>query len=57
MTTLAIDIGGTKIAAAVCDENDSIIQRWRVPTPMDADAINQPDTPISRPSASPPPAT
>ena len=40
MTTLAIDIGGTKIAAAVCDENDSIIQRWRVPTPMDADAIN-----------------
>ena len=31
MTTLAIDIGGTKIAAAVCDENDSIIQRWRVP--------------------------
>ena len=37
MTTLAIDIGGTKIAAAVCDENDSIIQRWRVPTPMDAD--------------------
>ena len=41
MTTLAIDIGGTKIAAAVCDENDSIIQRWRVPTPMDADAINQ----------------
>lgn len=68
MTTLAIDIGGTKIAAAVCDENDSIIRRWRVPTPMDADAINQhiaevyarlwpPDTPISRPSASPPPAT
>ena len=42
MTTLAIDIGGTKIAAAVCDENDSIIQRWRVPTPMDADAINSP---------------
>ena len=41
MTTLAIDIGGTKIAGAVCDENDSIIQRWRVPTPMDADAINQ----------------
>ena len=41
MTTLAIDIGGTKIAAAVCDENDSIIQRWRVPTPMDADAINR----------------
>lgn len=40
MTTLAIDIGGTKIAAAVCDENDSIIQRWRVPTPMDAAAIN-----------------
>ena len=40
MTTLAIDIGGTKIAAAVCDANDSIIQRWRVPTPMDADAIN-----------------
>lgn len=64
MTTLAIDIGGTKIAAAVCDENDSIIQRWRVPTPMDADAINQhiaevyreavaAGTPISRPSASP----
>ena len=24
MTTLAIDIGGTKIAAAVCDENDAI---------------------------------
>ena len=41
MTTLAIDIGGTKIAAAVCDANDSIIQRWRVPTPMDADAINK----------------
>ena len=40
MTTLAVDIGGTKIAAAVCDENDAIIQRWRVPTPMDADAIN-----------------
>ena len=68
MTTLAIDIGGTKIAAAVCDENDSIIQRWRVPTPMDADASTStsprctarlwpPDTLISRPSASPPPAT
>ena len=41
MTTLAIDIGGTKIAAAVCDENDAITHRWRVPTPMDADAINQ----------------
>ena len=40
MTTLAIDIGGTKIAAAVCDENDAITHRWRVPTPMDADAIN-----------------
>ena len=25
----------------VCDANDSIIQRWRVPTPMDADAINK----------------
>ena len=35
-----IDIGGTKIAAAVCDENDAITHRWRVPTPMDADAIN-----------------
>ena len=31
MTTLAIDIGGTKIAAAVCDENDSIIQRCASP--------------------------
>ena len=40
MTTLAIDIGGTKIAAAVCDENDAITHRCRVPTPMDADAIN-----------------
>ena len=40
ITTLAIDIGGTKIAAAVCDENDAITHRWRVPTPMDADAIN-----------------
>ena len=40
MTTLAIDIGGTKIAAAVCDENDATTHRWRVPTPMDADAIN-----------------
>ena len=40
MSTLAIDIGGTKIAAAVCDANDAIVQRWRVPTPMDADAIN-----------------
>ena len=39
MTTLAIDIGGTKIAAAVCDENDAITHRWRVPTPMDADAM------------------
>lgn len=27
MTTLAIDIGGTKIAAAVCDENDAITHR------------------------------
>ena len=40
MTTLAIDIGGTKIAAAVCDENDAITHRWRVTTPMDADSIN-----------------
>ena len=40
MTTLAIDIGGTKIAAAVCDETMPITHRWRVPTPMDADAIN-----------------
>ena len=41
MTTLAIDIGGTKIAAAVCDENNSIIPALALPTPMDADAINQ----------------
>ena len=40
MHTLAFDIGGTKIAGAVCDENDEIVKRWRVATPADADAIN-----------------
>ncbi|OXM99540.1 ROK family glucokinase [Bifidobacterium vansinderenii] len=40
MYTLGIDIGGTKIAGAVCDENDKILSQWRVPTPTDPDDIN-----------------
>lgn len=40
MHKLAVDIGGTKIAAAVCDENDRIVEKHTVSTPADADVIN-----------------
>ncbi|GGI12682.1 glucokinase [Galliscardovia ingluviei] len=40
MYTLGIDIGGTKIAGAVCDENDTIVSQWRVPTPTEPEEIN-----------------
>ncbi|PJM72580.1 NagC family transcriptional regulator [Bifidobacterium primatium] len=40
MYTLGIDIGGTKIAGAVCDENDKVLSQWRVPTPSEPDEIN-----------------
>ncbi len=33
MTTLAIDIGGTKLAAALIDKNLRIRQRRELPTP------------------------
>ncbi|WP_459976595.1 ROK family protein, partial [Mycoplasmoides pneumoniae] len=33
MTTLAIDIGGTKLAAALIDKNLRISQRRELPTP------------------------
>ncbi|EDN1286265.1 ROK family protein, partial [Escherichia coli] len=33
MTTLAIDIGGTKLAAALIDNNLRISQRRELPTP------------------------
>ena len=35
MHALAFDVGGTKIAAGLCDEEDRIIRRWRIPTPVD----------------------
>ena len=37
--TLGIDIGGTKIAAGLCDEQGRIVERTRVPMPRDVDAI------------------
>ncbi|RAG85397.1 ROK family protein [Streptacidiphilus pinicola] len=47
--TIGVDVGGTKIAAGVVDENGAILARTRVPTPADpqwavgaiADAIKQ----------------
>ncbi len=41
MHSLAVDIGGTKIAVGVCDENDEIQRQWTVPTPVEADLINE----------------
>ena len=35
--TLAVDIGGTKLAAALVDERGSVIAREQVPTPRDVD--------------------
>jgi glucokinase len=40
MYALGIDIGGTKIASGVFDEKHQIIQRWQVPTPSTATAID-----------------
>lgn len=40
MYSLGIDIGGTKIASGVFDEKHQIVQRWQVPTPPTAPAIN-----------------
>lgn len=37
--TLALDIGGTKIAAGVVDDDGSLLHRGQLPTPEDADAI------------------
>ena len=41
MHTMAVDIGGTKIAVGICDEDDAIIRSWTVPTPKEADAIDK----------------
>ena len=41
MHKLAVDIGGTKIAVGVCDEDDTIVRSWTVPTESDADRINE----------------
>lgn len=38
MTTLAIDIGGTKLAAALIDKNLRISQRRELPTPREQNA-------------------
>lgn len=40
MYALGIDIGGTKIASGVFNEKHQIIQRWQVPTPSTATAID-----------------
>ncbi|NMM99432.1 NagC family transcriptional regulator [Bifidobacterium sp. DSM 109958] len=40
METLGIDIGGTKIAGGICDEEGNIRCLQRVPTPEDAADIN-----------------
>lgn len=40
MHALAFDVGGTKIAAGLCDEEDRIIRRWRIPTPVDPAEID-----------------
>jgi glucokinase len=40
MHTLAIDIGGTKIAAGVYDEEDKILRRWQIPTPTASEVID-----------------
>ncbi|PLS30481.1 NagC family transcriptional regulator [Bifidobacterium margollesii] len=40
MYTLGIDIGGTKIAGAICDDDNKIISQWREPTPEDPEDIN-----------------
>lgn len=40
MYSLGIDIGGTKIAAGVFDENHKLVKRTQVPTPHTATAIN-----------------
>lgn len=37
MSILALDIGGTKIAAGIVDANGALLQRNRQPTPRDAD--------------------
>lgn len=40
MHTLAIDIGGTKIAAGIFDEEDRIQRRWQIPTPTTSEGID-----------------
>lgn len=40
MQTLAIDIGGTKIAFGVYNEQHELLKRWQVPTPESSDAID-----------------
>lgn len=37
--TIGVDIGGTKIAAGVVDEEGHILETHTVPTPPTADAI------------------
>ena len=40
--TLALDIGGTKIAAGILDDEGTVLQRFQQPTPRDsADAAWQ----------------
>ena len=34
---LGIDVGGTKVAYGLFDENDTLIDRWQHPAPIDAD--------------------
>lgn len=41
MHTMAVDIGGTKIAIGICDEDDSIIRSWTIPTPKEAEDIDK----------------
>ncbi|MFC2745492.1 MAG: ROK family glucokinase [Parascardovia denticolens] len=41
MHTMAVDIGGTKIAIGICDEMDSIVRSWTVPTPKESQAIDK----------------
>ena len=41
MHSLAVDIGGTKIAVGLCDENDVIVRQWTSPTPEEAELIDE----------------
>lgn len=36
MSILALDIGGTKIAAGLIDDDGAVLQRFQQPTPRDS---------------------